>query len=251
MKNKFQFLVGLMLSISLFSCNYTEQIIIKKDGSGKINLTTDASKMMELAAGLDDTSEGDARIDSVMVMKDILNDEELQRYSEADRALLEELSLYTSRFLYDKEEEIMEIDMYKDFKNVSEIKDLFKVYDKLMLLKPEDEDEAETGETATMPLKNLPYKTAYSFKGKTFIRKTTITDSVAYKEQLEKASAQSMYYASSTYGIAYTFPHKIRSTSKDDKIKLSKNKKTLFYEVSIKSYMKDPSILDIKVELKR
>ena len=70
---KVQILLSAMLIALASACNFTEEIHINEDGSGKLSINFDGSEMMEMA-GDELTKTNEKAIDSIISFKDFLEE---------------------------------------------------------------------------------------------------------------------------------------------------------------------------------
>src|SRR5690606_27382341 len=115
----------LFLSISalLTSCQFSENIYINDDGSGKMFLVFDGSELMKM--GSDSTKTSEKAIDSIIVFKEMLEEKKdsIAQLSKEEQESLKSLENFTMHMKIDPENQQMKFDMFTDFKNVDELQD--------------------------------------------------------------------------------------------------------------------------------
>ncbi len=75
-------------------------------------------------------------------------------------------------------------------------------------------------------------------------------DQELFQQQLDSLEGAEMFLSGSTYTLKYHFPKKIKSTTAEEAT-FSQDGKTLIYEVNFLDLMKNPSVLDLEVELEK
>ena len=75
-------------------------------------------------------------------------------------------------------------------------------------------------------------------------------DQELFQQQLDSLEGAEMFLSGSTYTLKYHFPKKIKSTTGEEAT-FSQDGKTLIYEVNFLDLMKNPSVLDLEVELEK
>ena len=139
----------------------------------------------------------------------------------------------------------MMFDLFSEFKNVNEVNDAFSAF----------QDASSIGGKANpqqgqMKPAEQPTEVNYSFKKNKFTRTAKIVDQELFEQQLDSLQGAEMFLSGSTYTLKYHFPRKIKSTSAEEAT-FSQDGKTLIYEVNFLDLMKNPSVLDLEVELEK
>jgi hypothetical protein len=100
------------------------------------------------------------------------------------------------------------------------------------------------------PNNNRATEVNYTFKGNTFSRKAKIVDEELFQQSLDSLAGAEMFLSGSTYTIKYHFPKRVKSTNLEEAT-FSADGKTLIYEMPFLDLMKDPTALDLQVELEK
>lgn len=243
---KVQILLSAMLIALASACNFTEEIHINEDGSGKLSISFDGSEMMEMA-GDELTKTNEKAIDSIISFKDFLEEKKdsIAQLPIEEQEKLKKLEPFNMRMVMNPEKKEMMFDLYSEFKNVSEVNDAFGAF----------QDASSIGGKSNPqqgPMKSAeqPTEVDYSFNKNKFSRKAKIVDQELFQQQLDSLQGAEMFLSGSTYTLKYHFPKKIKSTTAEDAT-FSQDGKTLIYEVNFMELMKNPSVLDLEVELEK
>ena len=243
---KVQILLLAMLIALASACNFTEEIHINEDGSGKLSINFDGSEMMEMA-GEEMAKTNEKPIDSIISFKDFLEEKKdsIAQLPIEEQEKLKKLEPFNMRMVMNPEKKEMMFDLYSEFKNVSEVNDAFGAF----------QDASSIGgksnpQQGPMNPAEQPTEVDYSFNKNKFSRKAKIVDQELFQQQLDSLQGAEMFLSGSTYTLKYHFPKKIKSTTAEDAT-FSQDGKTLIYEVNFMELMKNPSVLDLEVELEK
>lgn len=241
---KFRFWSILIVLTLLSACNFTEEIYLKDNGSGKISISFDGSEMMDMAG--EEMIKGEEKvIDSVISFKSFLEEKKdsIATLSIEEQAKLKKLEPFNLHMVMNPETKVMKFDMYSEFDHIAEVGDAFNAFQDASSFGPGPKNQAPPA-----GMGNQSTKVDYSFKSNTFKRTARIIDSVLQQQSLDSLAGAEMFLSSSTYKLKYHFPRRVKSSSAEAAT-FSADGKTLFYEVSFLSYMKNPDTLNIEVEL--
>ncbi len=241
-----KFLLLLVLLFTLVSCQLTETMVIHEDGSGSISISMDLSEMMAFSGEMM-TDSTITKMDTIIPFKYILEEEKdsIAQLSIREQIRLKELENYNIHLLTDPEINQMVIDIFTDFKDVSEANDLMKAFDETDEFIPGmkmDEDDDSSNET------NVGVN--YSFKRGVFKRDSYILDPEKYQVQMDSIKEVESFMSGMTYKLKYTFPKKIKNSSVEDAT-YSLDGKTIEMERSFIDYIKNPDIMDLEIELEK
>ncbi len=236
----------LVLIFTLVSCQFTETMVLNEDGSGSISISMDLSEMMAFSGEMM-TDSTITKMDTIIPFKTILEEEKdsIAQLSDREQKRLKELENYNIRLLTDPEINQMVIDIFTDFKDVSEANDLMKAFDETdefipgMKMEGNDSSGNETNVGVT-----------YSFKKGVFKRDSYILDPEKYQMQMDSIKDVESFMSGMTYKLKYTFPKKIKKSSVEDAT-YSLDGKTIEMERSFIDYIKNPDIMDLEVELEK
>lgn len=236
---------SLLLVVALISsCNFTEEIYLNHDGSGKLSINFDGSEMMDMA-GDEMMKSGEKAIDSVISFKAFLEEKKdsIATLSAAEQAKLKKLEPFKLHMVMNPETKEMKFDMFSEFKNITEVSDAFNTFQEASSIGP-----GGTNQAAPSGMGNQSTEVEYSFTSNTFKRTARIVDSVLQQQSVDSLAGAEMFLSGSMYKLKYHFPRRVKSSSIEEAT-YSADGKTLFYEIDFLSYMKNPDTLNIEVEL--
>lgn len=236
-----------ILCASLFiACNFTEEIFIEEDGSGKISIKFDGSELMEMAG--EQFSEGKEKpIDSIISFKDILIEKKdsIALLSEEDQMKFKKLEPFKMHMLMDPVGKEMKFDMFSEFDDINEVGDIFNTFQNASAFNP-----GGKGSNAQGPFSSGggDSEVNYTFKGNKFSRKSKILDQELHQQKLDSMASMEMFFSASKYTLKYHFPRRVKSASAEEAT-YSADGKTLIYELGFMDYLKNPDAFDLEVEL--
>lgn len=239
-------ILALSLTIALTSaCNFTEEIFLEEDGSGKLSINFDGSELMEMA-GEEMMKSNEKAIDSLISFKDMLEEKKdsIATLSPEDQEKLKRLEPFNMHMVMNPEEKLMKFDLFSEFKNVNEVNDAFNAFQGASALGP----NSGGGKPSPMSMQDPTTEVRYAFSKSTFSRKAEILDEELFKKSLDSLQGAEMFLSGSTYTLKYHFPRKVKSANIEGAT-FSADGKTLFYEVGFMDLMKNPAALDLEVEL--
>lgn len=226
------------------SCQVTERIDLNADGSGNIEVMDlrDENSYMQLVQG--NYSKEEIYKDTTYVVADYLKKykETFDRTAPADQ----QVYLKYSNVKVHKKKSSMEKEfrttVSQNFKNASEIADLYKTEDYADNIKNNYALSAE----------EHYYKVGYTYKANHFNRIVAITDSVHFKKRFDKIELLKARYKGlslvQTYELQYSFPNKIKSVSNPN-AKISADKKSLSLQFLLTDCMQNPLSTNLEVIL--
>ncbi len=254
MKKLFSSLVYVVLLLCVIGCNFTEDLYINDDGSGKISVNFDGSELMKM--GGDQMSEGKEEIiDSTIVFKDFLEEKKdsIAALPLEEQKKLKRLENFKLHMVMNSVTKEMNFDMYSEFKNVSELGDVFNDFKTASTVGNQNRgaNAGQNGAPAAMSSSETEgSRVLYSFEDGKFKRITEIIDEQKLKQSLDSIAQMKMFLASSTYKLNYHFPKKIKNISAE-KALFSQDGKSFTLEVGFMEYLENPKILDVEVELEK
>ena len=240
---KVQILIGAVLIALTSSCNFTEEITLQEDGSGKLSINFDGSELMEMA-GEEMKKTNEKAVDSLISFKDLLEEKKdsIATLSPEEQAKLKKLEPFSMHMVMNPDEKLMKFDLFSEFKNVSEVNDAFNAFQGANVLGSQQQGAGPA------PMESSASEVSYSYTNNSFTRKAKILDQELFQQQIDSLQGAEMFLSGSTYTLKYHFPKKVKSTTAEEAT-FSADGKTLIYEVKFLDLMKDPSLLDLEVEL--
>lgn len=236
-------ILALMLTVLIVACNFTEEIYLNADGSGKLNIGFDGSEMMSMIPS--DSARAGEVMDSTIVFKDLIREKKdsIATLSPKEREELMRLEPFSLRMQMNDAEGLMKFDMFGDFQKISQMNDAFNAFQNASTVGP-------TAGSKPMPKQadGSATKVDYSFKRNTFKRTAKIVDQALFNQSVDSLASAEMFLGGSTYTFKYHFPRRIKRTNLDEAT-FSMDGKTLIYEANFLEMLKDPESIQIEVEL--
>ena len=244
---RFKYAILLVLVGFAVACNFTEEIHINEDGSGKLSINFDGSELMQQLPVSQNDSIPEKAIDTLMVFKDLLEEkgDSIALLSIEEQEKLKKLEPFSMRMVMNPEAKEMKFNLFSDFEDINLVNDAFNAFQSAASVGP------KPGGTNKSPDVNQPEpgtKVDYKFLNNTFSRTTSITDQELFEKSLESLSQGETFLASSTYTFKYHFPRKVKNVNVEGAT-FSLDGKTMTYEVGFLDMMKDPESINIEVEL--
>ena len=240
-----------MLAIMLTfftSCQFSENIYIDEDGTGKMSFTMDGSELMEMMG--DEMSKGkEESIDSIISFKELFKEkaDSISKLPQAEQDKIKQLENFKMHMVMDTKEKKMSFDMFTNFKNVGELQDMFAAMNTAGSLD-------KNGATKSNPLASMgssgATKVDYSLKNNVFKRTVTILDKEKVAAMKDSLGQAQMMFASSGFKLNYHFPRKIKSVSLENAT-ISEDGKSFTAEVNFMQYLTNPELLNVEVELEK
>ena len=233
----------LSILVVLTSCNFTEDLYIDENGGGRIAIKFDGSELMKM--GGEEFNNNEKDLDSVISFKELLAEKKdsISKLPLAEQERLKKLENFNMRMLIDSEAGEMEMNLYTDFKELSELSDVFSAFQNAGTL-------TSKGETPNSPISAGTDATevSYSMESGVFKRIGKVKSEELLQQNVDSLGSMEMFLSSSTYTLNYHFPRKIKSVSVKGAL-FSEDRKSLTYKVPFMDYMKDPESLNIEVVL--
>lgn len=244
MKN-FYYVLVLLITIAVTSCQFTEEITLKKNGSGQYKLNVDMGAMMGAMSEMgehDSIKKEKEKIDSTFFIRDLIeqNKDSIAQLPAEQRKAIEALNDLKMHIHLDEEKGEMQYDFIVDFKDLSELDNIKKKVEKAQKLQDNKGDEKESIEN---------HDIFYSYNKKHFIRKVVMKnlsseEQEAYDAKMEKSK---MFLGGSRYKLIYHFPKRIKKVNYTE-AQFSSDHKTLTIDVAMDSLTKNPMLLNLKVD---
>ncbi|MDH7448442.1 hypothetical protein [Aquimarina sp. 2201CG14-23] len=242
-----------IVAMLLVGCQFSEDLHLNEDGSGKISFNFDGSEIMQI--GGDKITEGKKEvIDSLLVFKDFLEEKKdsIAQLPIEEQEKLKKLENFSMHMLMNSESKEMKFNLYSDFSSVDELDDLFNNFKTASAIGNNKTSDADTpgGDPLSAVEGEEPTRVVYSYEKNKFKRVTEILDKDKLKMSMDSLEQMKMFLASSKYKINYHFPKKIKKIS-SEKAMFSQDGKSFTLEVDFLEYMENPKILDVEVELEK
>ncbi len=234
-----------LLAGVMASCNFTEEIYLNEDGSGSVELQFDGSELMEFSGeAMGEAAE--KKLDTVYYFSDFLEEKKdsIATLSAEEQQQLQQLEPYRMRMNADPDSMKLLFTLARDFDDLDQVEDSFNAFQRAGAI---DGNQANAGPSAGDALPEST-EVSYGFNSGVFRRSSVITDSVLHQQRLDSLESGAMILSGSTYTLRIHFPRRVKSAS-TDQATLSMDGKTLIREVEFLEYLRDPTVLDLEVEL--
>lgn len=241
------YLLGLVVTFCT-SCQFSENIYINEDGSGKMEFSFDASALMEMA-GDEMSEDGEERMDSIMHFRDFLVEKKdsISKLSKQEQEELKALEPFSLHMLMDPKTKEMNFELFTEFKSVNELQDMFAAMSKIQSLdsKKDKKDDNPFGKSFGGNNTDV----SYAFENNVFTRTSKIINKELHEQSLDSLDESAgMIFASSKYKLNYHFPRKIKSVSNED-VLFSEDRKSFVLELDFMEYVRNPQSGNIEVVL--
>lgn len=241
-------LLAVLASILLTSCQITENIYIKEDGSGKIAYDIDASEMMGMMGDkLGETGMGD-HVDSTFTFKQLFEEKKdsIAKLPPAEQQRLRKFENMSVNMKMDAKDKLFRMSLFTDFRQASELQDMMEGMKSLQSLEKKPGDPSNPFGNMMASGNNTELK--YSYDGKTFRRNLRIIDPKLQQQMKDSTGMMKMMFAGSQYIVKYHFPKKVKSVSNPNAL-YSDDRKTVTIPFPLADYMEAPEKMSFEVVL--
>ena len=242
------------IGLLVVSCQFSEELTLKENGSGKMSIKFDGSEIMKMGGEkVAESKEED--VDTLIVFKEFLEEhkDSISKLPMEEQERLKKLENFKMHMVINAEEQVMNMDMFTDFNNVSELGDIFNNFKTASTVGKNGNTPNQSGMMDPLAGKNEDEdatRVTYSFKGNKFIRSTEILDKEKLKKELDSLESMKMFLASSKYKLNYNFPKRIKKISNKNAL-FGQDGKSFVLEIDFMKYLEDPKVLDVVVELEK
>ena len=247
--NKFTFLLLSFVLVFFTSCQFSENIYFNEDGSGKMEFSFDASEIMQMAGDKLSEDAGETDIDSTFTFKEIFDQkrDSISALPIEEQEKLKALESFSVHMLMSEKDKKMNFEIYTNFKNANELRDMFSALNTVSNLKGKAKVNDPTNPFSSMGNggnSNLEY----SFSNGVFKRSVKVIDKEVQKQIMDSLGQASMMFANSKYKLNYHFPKRVKSVS-NDKALFSADGKTVTIEYGLMDYMSNPEVMNLEIVL--
>ncbi|KAA3623517.1 MAG: hypothetical protein DWP94_05835 [Flavobacterium sp.] len=240
-----QILVLILVTFSLVSCQFNETMVLNEDGTGRMSLSMDLSEMMAFGGEMSQDSTF-TKQDTIVSLKDIFEEKKdsIMKLSKAEQKRLKSIESYKIHMVSDPEDNKLIVDVFSDFKDVSEANNLMQGFEQTESLLPGNNSSGTDDDGPESELLGV----SFTYKKGVFKRDAFIKDKERHKSQLDSLKQAESFMSSMKYKIKYTFPRRIKKASVEDAT-YSLDGKTIELERNFLDYFKNPDVLDLEIEL--
>lgn len=235
------------------SCQFSENIYINEDGTGRVSFNMDGSELMDMMGDEIAKDKDEKDIDSIISFKELFDAERdsISKLSKDEQVKLKKLEMFNLHMVMNAADKKMNFDLFADFKNVNELQDMFATMNTAGDL---DKSKNPTSNAGSNPMASLGSegvsKTNYTYKNNVFKRSVKILDKAKMDSINDNMGQAKMMFSASNYTLNYHFPKKIKSVSLKNAT-ISEDGKSVTAEINFIEYLKDPTILNMEVELEK
>ncbi len=237
-----------LLVVTFTSCNFTENIDVQSDGTGKFSLEMDGAGLMAMAGeklGNEFGAKNNAKaIDSTFSFKEIFEKKKdsIAKMSSEQQAAIKKLENFVMNIKMNPEAKQLLFSMNTPFKSVNELGGLMESMSALKDLK----GKSDKADAMLSGLGNDNSKLTFSYNGKQFMRKAIVSKEALSKIANDSTGMAKMIFASSKYTLKYHFPKAVKSVSNPDAM-FSADRKTITVEYPFTDYSENPEKLNLNV----
>ncbi|OEK08999.1 hypothetical protein A8C32_13970 [Flavivirga aquatica] len=249
--NRITLLLLCVVSFMFASCQFSENIYINEDGSGKMEFSFDASEIMQMGGGELTKGTDEKEIDSTFTFKEIFEQKKdsVALLSKEEQEKLKALEPFSVHMVMSEEKKKMNFDISTDFKNANELQDMFTALSALGNLQGKGGAKAND---PTNPFSSMGSggnsELSYSFNKGVFKRTVKVLDKEVQKQLQDSLGQAAMMFGTSKYKLKYHFPRRIKSVSNENAL-FSADGKTVTIEYGLMEYMTDPEVMNLEIVL--
>ena len=242
-----KFAAVFILIIVFAACNFTEEIYLNDDGSGKLSINFDANELMSMTGELD-TVQYEKTIDTTMVFKKFLEEmkDSIAQLSPEEQTKLKRLEPFSMHMIMNSKEQIMNFELFSEFEDISKVNDAFNAFQSASSLGANP--NLTGGQVMPMKTEEPTTKVDYKFSENKFSRTTKIINQELFEQKIDSLASTEMFLSGSTYTFKYHFPRKVKKVNVEGAT-FSIDGKTMIYEVNFLDMMKTPEAINLEVEL--
>ncbi|WP_298898018.1 hypothetical protein [uncultured Psychroserpens sp.] len=247
----------------LTSCNFTEEITFKEDGSGEFMISYDMGEVMktleeQMGGGQSNEEKEKVKMDSVVYFKHMLVEkaDSIAKLPQEEQDKLKALENIVMRMKMDEDEGLFNIGIGSSFKSLDELPETLKnIEDAKSLNSKSDPSFSKMGESQVAKASEGMFEYVdFSYDGKTFSRslkegydKSSDDIDALNKEISEMGEAKEMFEAMS-YTLVYNFPKPVKSVTNKN-AEISKDRKTVRLTMNFIEMIKSPEQMTLDVVL--
>lgn len=238
MIGKIRFILVLVVALAMTGCNFTENVYVNKDGSGKFALDIDASTMMSMMG-----EGGEQSVDTTFTFKALLaqKKDSIAKLPLAEQQRLKKMEGFSVRTNVDTKAKKFVLSLMGDFKKPSDLMDA------MSLMKSMDDLQSKDGSRLSK-LGDLNTDLKYAFDGKKFTRKVAIKDAAVQKQLSDSLATIKPMLETFTYTVKYHFPKKVKSVSVKNAL-FSEDRKTVTIQYPFVDYIEKPEVMNFEAVL--
>jgi hypothetical protein len=238
----------ILVSLSLVSCTFTEEITINPDGTGKYNVDMDGSSFMAMIPKDSLGGKNEKAIDSTFSFRELFaqKKDSIAKLPIDQQEKIRKLEKFNMRMVMNYESKKFLFSMNTNFNSVSELQDVMDNMSELQKMNKNKKEPSMNPMGDMNMLGNNGSKINFTYDGKKFSRKALVYKEVMKKLDNDSLESYKMIFESSKYILKYHFPKAIKSVSNKTAL-FSEDRKTITIEHTFNEYMKEPEKLNFEV----
>jgi len=248
---KYSLFFVILIALISTSCQFSENIYINENGSGKMEFSFDGSELMLMAGDKMSAGSDEKEIDSTIVFKDLFDEkrDSISKLSTEEQEKLKALENFSMHMLMSAENKQMKFELVTDFKDASELKDMFTALNSASNLQGKGNAKLnDPNNPFSSMANNGNTDMKYSYKKGVFKRTVKVLDKALQQQITDSIGPMKAMFATSKYKLNYHFPRKIKSVSKEGAL-FSEDRKSITIEYGFMDYIADPEVMNLEVVL--
>lgn len=243
----YSIIVAVISAIFFANCNFTENLYINEDGSGKMSFDVDASAIMDMGG---DQMKNVKSMDSTFTFKAFFEakKDSIAKLPKADQERLKKMENFSVNMKMQPKEKKFMFSIFTNFKNTSDLVDMMEAMKTIDDMKGKKKQENPGNPLSNMSQSNTDLK--FTFDGTTFSRKVKVKDAALQKTMADSLGSMKGMLAAFNYTIKYHFPRKVKSVSNNNAL-FSEDRKTVIIEYPFTDYLEKPESLSFEVVLEK
>jgi len=259
-----QFLLLIVCTFVLTSCNFTEEITFNQDGSGEFLMSYDMSEVMktleEMGGGKKDNGKEKVKMDSVVYFKDMLVEkaDSIAQLPQDEQAQLKALESIVMRMKMDEETGEFDFGFGSTFTSLAELPEALEKIEQAKKMNSKDNpqfskmDESAVAKSAEGMFEYVDF----AYDGNTFSRslkkdyKKSKEEIEALETEIEQMGESKDMFESMSYTLIYHFPKNVKSVTNKNAV-ISDDGKTVKLKMNFIEMIKSPELMTLDVVLEK
>lgn len=257
-----QFLLAIASIFLLTSCNFTEEITFKEDGSGEFIMNYDMSEVMKMMEEMGGEKKDDGKkkrkMDSIIYFKDMLVEkaDSIATLPLEEQTKLKNLEDIVIKMKMDEGTGLFNIGFGSTFTSLKELPEaLAKIEDAKKMSSENNSSFGQMGESAVAKAsENMFEYVDFAYDGKFFSRsikkdfKQSAEDMETLESEINEMGDSKTMFEAMSYSLVYNFPKKIKSVDNKNAV-ISEDKKSVTIKMNFIEMIKSPELMTLDVQL--
>lgn len=249
--NRFTLFFLVCAALCLTSCQFSENIYLNEDGSGRMEFSFDASEIMQMAGQKMNENPREKDMDSTFTFKEIFDErrDSIANLPQEEQEKLKAIEKFSVHMLISEKDKKFNMGIFTDFKSTNELQDMFTALNTVSNLQGKDAAKINDPNNPFSALaKGGNSNLSYSFKNGVFKRQVAVVDKELQQQLIDSLGQAAMMFATSKYKLNYHFPRRVKSVS-NDKAMFSADGKTVIIEYGLMDYLTNPEVMNLEIVL--